>query len=193
MSIRKKWWVLFVFPFLLNCTKQTTLNESKNELIGAIGDSAMVVSAHPIATEIGFQTIKNGGNAIDAAIATQFALAVVYPRAGNIGGGGFAVLRMSDGTSSALDFREMAPSLAHRDMFLDSEGNPISKLSNQGTLASGVPGSVAGMWELHQTYGNLPWSKLVQPAVDVAYYGFEITEDESNKTSKKLTDIVHGQ
>jgi len=189
MSIRKKWWVLFVFPFLLNCTKQTTLNESKNELIGAIGDSAMVVSAHPIATEIGFQTIKTGGNAIDAAIATQFALAVVYPRAGNIGGGGFAVLRMSDGTSSALDFREMAPSLAHRDMFLDSEGNPISKLSNQGTLAAGVPGSVAGMWELHQAYGNLPWSKLVQPSVDVAYYGFEITEDEASALNEKQQDF----
>ncbi|MEQ8241260.1 MAG: gamma-glutamyltransferase, partial [Cyclobacteriaceae bacterium] len=184
-----KWWVLLFVPFLINCTKTTNLNDSQKNITGVLGDSAMVVTAHPIATEIGFQAIQNGGNAIDAAVATQFALAVVYPRAGNIGGGGFAVVRLNNGESKALDFREMAPGLAHRDMFLNEEGDPVSELSNRGPLAAGVPGSVAGMWELHQKYGSLPWSRLVQPAIDVAYYGFKITQDEAEALNEKQEDF----
>jgi len=185
-----KWWVLLFVPFLINCTKTTNLTDSQKNVTGVLGDSAMVVTAHPIATEIGFQAIQNGGNAIDAAVAAQFALAVVYPRAGNIGGGGFAVIRLSNGESKALDFREMAPALAHRDMFLDAEGNPISELSNRGPLAAGVPGSVAGMWELHQKHGSIPWSRLVQPAIDVAYYGFRITQDEADALNEKQEDFT---
>ena len=135
---------------------------------------AMVVSTDDYATEIGVYVLRAGGNAVDAAVAVQFALAVVNPAAGNIGGGGFIVLRMADGTTAALDFREKAPLAATRDMFLDSLGE-LSDRSVVGHLASGVPGSVAGMWEAHQRFGSLPWTFLVAPAVDLAI-GFEVTQ-----------------
>lgn len=156
---------------------------------GAIGDSAMVVSAHPLATRVGLSILQAGGNAIDAAIATQFALAVVYPRAGNIGGGGFAVIRLADGTLDALDFREKAPALASRKMFQDSLGNVQAELSTRGHLAAGVPGSVAGMWQLYQKYGSMEWSALVQPAIDLAFEGHLITPDEAAALNEKQEDF----
>ena len=159
--------------------------QTTKRLTGTIGDSAMVVSAHPIATNIGVDILKSGGSAIDAAVAVQFALAVVYPRAGNIGGGGFAVIRFSDGKTNTLDFREKAPALAYRDMYLDEDKNVIPGKSMLGHQAAGVPGSVAGMWELHQTYGTLQWDKLVQPAIDVANSGFEITQNEAEALNDK--------
>ena len=107
--------------------------------------------------------MREGGNAVDAAIAVSFALAVVNPEAGNIGGGGFMVVRMADGTTAALDYREKAPLAATRDMFLDDEGNVTDK-SVVGHLAAGVPGSVMGMWEAHRRFGTLPWADLVEPA-----------------------------
>jgi gamma-glutamyltranspeptidase/glutathione hydrolase len=127
----------------------------------------MVVSTDRIASEVGAEVLRRGGNAIDAAVAVHFALAVVNPEAGNIGGGGFLVARMADGTTAALDFRETAPGRASRDMYLDSAGN-LSERSLVGHLASGVPGSVAGMWEAHRRFGRLPWAELVQPAVNLA-------------------------
>ncbi len=146
---------------------------------GLITDQAMVVSAHPLASEVGEEILTQGGNAVDAAIAVQFALAVVYPAAGNIGGGGFMVVRNADGTTWSLDFREKAPQNANRDMYLDEEGNAVAEMSRQGHLASGVPGSVAGMFVAHDSLGNLPMNALIQPAIDLAKNGFVLTEKEA--------------
>ncbi|MCS6808188.1 MAG: gamma-glutamyltransferase [Bacteroidota bacterium] len=140
---------------------------------------AMVVSAHPVASQVGADILRKGGNAFDAAVAVQFTLAVVYPVAGNIGGGGFAVGRLRDGRTFALDFRETAPILATRDMFLDSAGNVIPFLSTHGHKASGIPGTVDGMVQLHKQYGKLPWKVLVQPAINIARQGVFLTMREA--------------
>ncbi len=142
---------------------------------GVIARNGMVVSAHPLASEIGVDILKKGGNAFDAAIAVQFALAVVYPSAGNIGGGGFLVFRTSDGSAGSLDFREKAPLKAHRDMYLDNEGNPVPRLSLDGHLAAGVPGTVDGMVTMHKKLGSMPFSDLIQPAIDLAQNGVILT------------------
>jgi gamma-glutamyltranspeptidase/glutathione hydrolase len=144
-----------------------------------ITNSAMVVSAHPEATRIGVDILRKGGNAYDAAVAVQFALAVALPVAGNIGGGGFLLYRAADGTEGALDFRETAPAAATRDMYLDKQGNVIPDLSTLGHLAAGVPGTVAGMEELHHKLGKLPWKMVVQPAVDLAAQGLKLTEKDA--------------
>lgn len=146
----------------------------------ATADSGMVVTAHPLASAVGVEILKEGGNAIDAAIAVQFALAVCYPGAGNIGGGGFMMVRTQDGSFAALDFREKAPERATTDMYLDAMGNPITDKSLFGHLAAGVPGSVDGMISAFQKYSRLKdWKKLVQPAVDLAEKGFRITKREA--------------
>jgi gamma-glutamyltranspeptidase/glutathione hydrolase len=137
-----------------------------------------VVSAHPLASMAGVHILKSGGNAVDAAIATQFALAVVYPGAGNLGGGGFLVARLADGKNVAIDYREKAPGAAHRDMYLDSAGNAIEDLSIYGHLAAGVPGTVAGLFASAK-YGKLPMEKLIAPAIELAEKGFVITEAEA--------------
>ncbi|HCZ36823.1 MAG TPA: gamma-glutamyltransferase [Cytophagales bacterium] len=149
----------------------------------------MVVSAHELASQVGVDIMKQGGNAVDAAIATHFALAVVFPAAGNIGGGGFMVVRLKDGTTATLDFREKAPAAATTNMYLDSAGNVIPDLSTQGHLASGVPGSVAGMVEAHKKYGTLPWKDLMQPAIDLARNGFTLTEREANWFNEMQEDL----
>jgi gamma-glutamyltranspeptidase / glutathione hydrolase len=143
--------------------------------------NGMVVSAHPIASKVGIEILKKGGNAVDATVAVQFALAVVYPNAGNIGGGGFMVYRSSKGEINTLDFREKAPAAASKDMYLDSLGNPITTLSLDGHLAAGVPGSVAGMWAAHQKYGKLKWQILLQPAIELAKQGFKITQMQADE------------
>ena len=137
---------------------------------GPLGDSAMIASAHPLATGAGIEILRKGGNAFDAAIAVHFALQVVFPEAGNIGGGGFAVIREANGTLASLDFREKAPSAAHRDMFLDQDGEVTMK-SRIGHLAAGIPGSVAGMWEIHQKYGSMVWEDLLKPSIRIAFNG----------------------
>ncbi|MBI3221258.1 MAG: gamma-glutamyltransferase [Bacteroidetes bacterium] len=139
----------------------------------------MVVSAHPLASQIGVDIMKKGGNAVDAAIATQLALSVAFPAAGNIGGGGFMVIRLKDGTTTTLDFRETAPAAATTNMYLDEKGEVITDLSLKGHLASGVPGSVDGMVEAHKKYGSLPWKELVQPAIDLAKNGVVLTGREA--------------
>ena len=151
-------------PFLILSLFSCRIENPQKPMVTA--DHAMVVSAHPEATKIGLDILKKGGNAFDAAIATQFALAVVHPTAGNIGGGGFMVGRDTKSRVYALDFREMAPSGADRDMYLDSTGAVIEDLSWFGHLSSGVPGSVAGMEAIHDSLGSLPWKDLVQPAID---------------------------
>lgn len=143
--------------------------------------NGMVVSAHPSASKVGLDILKKGGNAIDAAVAVQFALAVVYPNAGNIGGGGFMVYRSAEGDVAALDFREKAPGKAFRDMYLDSAGNPITAKSLYGHLAAGVPGSVDGMVQAHAKYGKLSWTEVVQPALDLARKGFPLTENQAEE------------
>ncbi len=147
--------------------------------------NGMVVSASVLASEVGVSILKKGGNAVDAAVAVQFALAVVYPNAGNIGGGGFMVYRSAKGEINSLDFREKAASGASRDMYLDAAGNPIVEKSLYGQLAAGVPGSVAGMVEAHQKYGRLKWADLVEPAVRLAADGFKITARQSRELNLK--------
>jgi len=143
--------------------------------------NGMVVTAHPIASQVGLTILKEGGNAVDAAIAVQFALAVVYPNAGNIGGGGFMVYRSAGNEVAALDFRETAPIRADKDMYLDTEGNPIERLSLDGQLSVGVPGTVDGMVKAHQKYAKLSWGALLQPAIDLAKKGFPITERQAEE------------
>lgn len=153
---------------------------SKEELhTGKVTTSAMVVSAHPLASKVGKDILQKGGNAVDAAVATQLALAVVFPAAGNLGGGGFMLARFADGSVDALDYREKAPDAAHRDMYLGETGEPLAEKSFRGHLASGVPGTVAGLVDAHGKYGKLPWPELVQPAVDLAVKGFPLTEREA--------------
>lgn len=176
----KKILITFVILSFFQCT-------STKRITGVVSENGMVVSAHPIASQIGADIMKQGGNAYDAAVAVQFALAVCYPRAGNIGGGGFMVSRDATGEFSALDFREKAPLAATTDMYLDETNEPIDDLSTQGYLAVGVPGSVAGMAEIHKEKGKLNWEQLVQPAIDLAKNGFELTENEA----AKLNDYQH--
>jgi len=140
----------------------------RGSIAPTIAARGMVVSTDRVASEVGAEILRRNGNAVDAAVAVHFALAVVNPEAGNIGGGGFMVVRMADGTTAALDFREAAPMRATRDMYLDARGNVSDTLSLVGHLASGVPGSVAGMWEAHRRFGKLPWADLVQPAINLA-------------------------
>src|SRR5262249_47672559 len=152
-----------------------------------ICDNGSVVSAHPLASKIGLEILKQGGNAIDAAIATQLALAVVYPAAGNIGGGGFMVARLSDGQLLALDYRETAPGQAGRDMYLDEEGNVTNKSVN-GHLAAGVPGTIAGLFASLK-YSKLSLEKLIQPAIDLAEKGFVLTESEARSLNSIQNDL----
>jgi gamma-glutamyltranspeptidase/glutathione hydrolase len=135
----------------------------------------MVVCAYPDAAQAGLAVLKKGGNAVDAAVAVQFALAVTLPQAGNIGGGGFMVYRSAKGQSNTLDFREKAPAAASANMYLDATGNVIPNKSLYTHQAAGVPGSVDGMVQAHQKYGKLKWADLVQPAIDLASKGFKIT------------------
>ena len=137
-----------------------------------------VSSAHPLASMVGAAIMKNGGNAFDAAIATQLTLAVVYPNAGNIGGGGFLLARQTKGDLIGIDYREAAPSKASRDMYLDKNGNAQSNLSQAGHLASGIPGTVAGLFAT-LPYAHFSFSKLIQPAIDIAEFGFVLTERQA--------------
>ncbi|MCF8244043.1 MAG: gamma-glutamyltransferase [Saprospiraceae bacterium] len=151
----------------------------------AVEDSVMVVAEHPLAAMVGKEILLAGGNAVDAAIATQFALAVVYPRAGNIGGGGFMVIRLNDGTSDALDYREKAPAASFRDMYLDGEGNVLENVSKEGHLSVGVPGTVAGMELAFKKYSKLKdWGKILAPAIRLASKGFALTESEANRLNE---------
>ena len=151
---------------------QYTINKMAN------GNKGAVSSAHPLASQVGLEILKKGGNAFDAAIATQLALAVVYPGAGNIGGGGFLVAYTNKGKAISIDYREKAPGSASRDMYLDKDGNPLLNLSQNGHLASGVPGTVAGLFASHK-YGKLGFASLIQPAIELAEKGFVITAAEA--------------
>ncbi len=148
---------------------------------------AVVVSDSQIASEVGAAILKQGGNAVDAAIATHFALAVTFPTAGNLGGGGFMVVRMADGQTSAIDYRETAPAAATRDMYLGPDGQADPALSLEGWKAVAVPGSVAGMAEAHRMYGTLPWKALVEPAFALADKGFVVSDSLANQLRAKMS------
>lgn len=152
----------------------------------AYGEHAMVSSPEPLATQIGVDILKRGGNAFDAAVAVNFAIAVTYPAAGNIGGGGFAVGLTSKGEKFSLDFREVAPKGSSRQMYLDKNGEVIDGLSTDSHLAVGVPGSVDGMVQLHEEFGKLTWAEVVEPAVRLAHDGFPVRRSLHNslKTSR---------
>ena len=170
--------LLIVLYFLvLQCTAQINpYNYHSQKKV--VCTNGAVVSAHPLASKVGVQILKQGGNAFDAAIATQLALAVVYPGAGNIGGGGFLVAHLKNRKNIAIDYREKAPAKASRDMYLDSAGNPQMHLSQDGHLAAGVPGTIAGLFATHK-YASLPFAKLIQPAIDLAENGFAVTAAEA--------------
>jgi len=172
---------IYILIWILGLLSCRNIPGSNNAVkpIGTIAHEAMVVSAHPLASKVGVEILKNGGNAVDAAIGVQYALAVVFPVAGNIGGGGFMLVREHTGKTSALDFREKAPSAAHRDMYLDENGELIQDLSWLGHLAAGVPGTVNGMFKAHEKMGSLPMEDLIQPAIDLAKDGFLLTEKEA--------------
>ncbi len=174
--MKKLSFLLFFLLILANCKKQDI---SVAPVKGLIADSAMVVSARAEASGIGASILKNGGNAFDAMIATDLALVVTYPFSGNIGGGGFTVFRTADGTTGTLDYREKAPLAAHRDMYLDENGEIIPEKSTLGAMAVGVPGTVAGLFELHQKFGSKPFSELIQPAIDLAKRGVVVTKRQA--------------
>ena len=186
--------LIFIILILVTSNCQTEDGNSRGKTIsrGVITDNAMVVSAHPLASAVGVEILKKGGNAMDAAIAVQFALSVVYPAAGNIGGGGFMVVRKNDGSIYSLDFREKAPLKSSRDMYLDSTGQVIKDLSLKGHLASGVPGVVDGMDKAYQKFGTLDWEELIQPSIDLAMNGFQLTRKEAvglNSNRKTFIEV----
>lgn len=153
-----------------------------------VAKNGAVVSAHPLASKVGVEILKQGGNAIDAAIATQLALAVVYPQAGNIGGGGFLVAKLKDGKEITIDYREKAPGKASRDMYLDQDGTPRTDKSQDGHLSSGVPGTISGLFESAK-YGKLSFDKLIQPAIELAEKGFAIRKREANGLNNLQKDL----
>ena len=152
------------------------------------GGGGAVASGDPRATAAGLAILGQGGNAVDAAVATALVLAVVFPEAGNLGGGGFAVIKLGDELLS-LDFREVAPAAAHRDMYLDAQGEPVSAASQIGPLAAGIPGSPSGLYELHHRLGKLPWPDVVEPARRLAAEGFAV-DLNLTETIEEKADVL---
>lgn len=152
---------------------------------GVVTEKAMVVSAREEASKIGVEIMKNGGNAFDAMVATEMALVVAYPFAGNLGGGGFMVYRKADGDIGALDYREKAPLAGHKDMYLDSLGNVIPRMSTLGATAVGVPGTVAGIIEVHKRFGSLPLEKIFEPVIALAEKGVLVTANQEKRLASQ--------
>ena len=174
---------------------QANIEKPKTEKAAVIADSAMVVSARAEASQIGTEILKMGGNAFDAMIATQMALALTYPNAGNLGGGGFMVYRSQYGEIGTLDFREKAPLAATRDMYLDKEGNVIAEKSTDGALAVGVPGTIAGIFAVHEKFGSLPMEILLKPVIDLANKGYSITPKQKARFDefKEQFEKINGE
>ena len=185
----KKFIILLVTSILcIQCnTKGETPQVDKTH--GLIAEKAMVVSAREEASKIGVEIMKQGGNAFDAMIATDLALLVSYPVAGNIGGGGFMVFRTKDGSTGSLDFREKAPLAATKNMYLDADGTVNSDASKIGALAVGIPGTVAGLFEVHQKLGSLPFEKLIEPAIQLALNGVVVTEKQAQSLNDHTDDF----
>ena len=174
-TVRLSFLIFSLSAVLFSCRTNTP------EPTGVVHDSAMVVSAREEASRIGRDILQKGGNAFDAMIATEIALAVAYPFAGNLGGGGFMVYRKADGSIGSLDYREKAPLAAHKKMYLDSLGNPVPDLSRKGATAVGVPGTVAAVFEVHKKFGSLPMRELLQPAIELAEKGVVVTSKQAER------------
>lgn len=171
--------LLLLTPLLfMTCKKEIPEPEP---VVGLIAQKAMVVSAREEASRIGSEIMKQGGNVFDAMIASDLALNVAYPFAGSLGGGGFMVYRTKDGEIGALDYREMAPAAATPDMYLDQNGEVIPGLSTEGSLAVGVPGGLAGMFAVHEKFGSLPMSQILQPVIDLARNGYVVTKNQAER------------
>ena len=173
----------FIIAICFSCKK-------KEPVRGLVTKKAMVVSARIEASNIGKQILQQGGNAFDAMMATDLALAVAYPYAGNLGGGGFMVYRLNDGSIGALDYREKAPLAATKDMYLDSIGNVIPNLSIRGAMAVGVPGTIAGVFEAHRKFGKLPIATIMQPVIDLANKGIIVTKKQEARLTEKREDFL---
>ena len=190
-----KSFIFLVYIFCATAIQAQITHFKYNNTKNIIVNKAAVVSAHALASNAGLLVMKKGGNAFDAAIATQLALAVVYPGAGNLGGGGFMVAHTSSGKNIALDYRESAPSKASKDMYLDSAKNAVTILSMEGRLASGVPGTVAGLFATLK-YAKLPFSTLIAEAISLAEKGFAVTkaqaEDFNNSRAVFLRNNKNG-
>lgn len=157
---------------------------------GLVANKAVVVSARIEASQIGVEIMRKGGNAFDAMAATELALAVAYPYAGNIGGGGFMVYRTADGKIGSLDYREKAPMAAHETMYQDANGNVIKGMSTKGGMASGVPGTIAGVFAVHEKFGSLSIAKIMEPAILLAERGVVVTEKQQAQMDKYRTAII---
>ena len=169
-----------IFLFLLVISLNTSFAQQTNTpTMGLVTQKAMVVSAREEASRIGIEIIKKGGNAFDAMVATELALAVAYPSAGNIGGGGFMVYRKNNGEIGSLDYREKAPLKASKNMYLDENGNVIEGKSTKTVFAVGVPGTIAGIFEVHKKFGSLPISEIINPVIALAKKGVIVTEKQA--------------
>lgn len=175
---------LLTILLFVNCKKQPAAPT------GLVTEQAMVVSARQEASQIGVEIMKQGGNAFDAMVATEMALVVAYPFAGNLGGGGFMVYRKADGEVGGLDYREKAPLSAHKDMYLDSLGNVIPGMSTQGATAVGVPGTVAGIIEVHKKFGKLPLAKIFEPVIALAEKGIVVTENQEKRLASQREKFI---
>ncbi|SFZ91982.1 gamma-glutamyltranspeptidase / glutathione hydrolase [Flaviramulus basaltis] len=160
-----------------------------NKTNGLITKNAMVVSAREEASKIGSDIMKQGGNVFDAMVATELALAVSYPYAGNIGGGGFMVYRLNNGETGAIDYREKAPEAATKNMYLDSLGNVIPNLSTRGAMAVGIPGTIAGVFEVHKKFGTLPIETILEPVIALANKGVIVTKKQALRIAEKQVDF----
>lgn len=180
---------LFLLIALISFSACQKTEPEKSVKRGVIAQNAMVVSAQPVASKIGMEILKKGGNAFDAMVATELALAVVYPQAGNIGGGGFMVYRLADGQTGSIDYREKAPLAASRNMYLDESGNVIPGKSSEGIFSVGVPGTIDALVRVHQKFGKLPFAELVQPAINACKNGYILTE-KAAKTLNQFQEIL---
>jgi len=182
---------LFILIVFSGCSGKSGTEKSgfvRGDFI--IAQHGMVVSAHPQSSAIGVKILQKGGNSVDAAVATAFALAVCYPEAGNIGGGGFMIIRTSNGKSEVIDFREKAPFNATRNMFLKRNGDVSEGESTETLLSSGVPGSVDGLIYAHSKYGILPFRDVIQPAIELAGYGFTLTGDQAQDLNSNRENFI---
>jgi gamma-glutamyltranspeptidase / glutathione hydrolase len=182
-----KFLALFLLLSLSYCTVKKDQQEANR---GLVSEKGMVVSARIEASQIGMEIMQKGGNAFDAMVATELALAVAFPFAGNIGGGGFMVYRLADGSIGSLDYREKAPFAAHRDMYLDEEGNVVPELSTLGALAVGVPGTVAGIFEVHEKFGSMPIADIISPVIKLAEKGVVVTENQARSLANSRAAII---
>ena len=177
-------YIILLFSIFFSCKEAAIQTIPKEHRRGLITKHAMVVSARLEASKIGSDILKKGGNAFDAMVATEFALAVAYPYAGNISGGGFMVYRKNNGSIGAIDYREKAPIAATKNMFLDSIGNVIPNKSTLGAMAVGVPGTVAGVFAVHEKFGSIPMDSILKPVITLAYKGVVVTEKQEKRIKK---------